>query len=272
MGAGVVGCGGGWWRWRCEIRRPVDESTEKAGSLRRRRLHRRRRPGEAGSLRRCQLLRRRCPGCRRPDESTEKAGSLWQCQWLRRRCPGGRRPVPRDGGGSFLRPASPGQAVARSLLLVVLDSLLARWRRFCQCMLECFLYHGSISQVSQDFSPPFPHVDPRRQQFVCHHSSSSVGLGIWMWAPSSSVFPTSSFHARFVVRVELTLLRFNDELRGLLLLSPVMPPQNLRLSSKPPFCAVFVEATGWGLPVCQACCTPKEAQGCIRRGIAAAPC
>uniref|UniRef100_A0A0E0FHR0 DUF3778 domain-containing protein n=1 Tax=Oryza nivara TaxID=4536 RepID=A0A0E0FHR0_ORYNI len=100
-----------------------------------------------------------------------------------------------DGGGSFLRPASPGQAVARSLLLVVLDSPLARWRQFCRCMLECFLYHGSINQVSQDFSPPFPHVDPRRQQFVCHHSSSSVGLGIWMWAPSSSMFPTSSFHS-----------------------------------------------------------------------------
>uniref|UniRef100_A0A0D3G9Y8 DUF3778 domain-containing protein n=1 Tax=Oryza barthii TaxID=65489 RepID=A0A0D3G9Y8_9ORYZ len=27
MGAGVVGGGGGWWRWRCEIRRPVDELT-----------------------------------------------------------------------------------------------------------------------------------------------------------------------------------------------------------------------------------------------------
>ncbi|BAF12624.1 Os03g0629800, partial [Oryza sativa Japonica Group] len=38
------------------------------------------------------------------------------------------------------------------------------------------------------------------------------------------------------------------------------------------FCAVFVEATGWGLPVCRACCTPKEAQGCIRHGIIAAPC
>uniref|UniRef100_A0A0D3EIR2 DUF3778 domain-containing protein n=1 Tax=Oryza barthii TaxID=65489 RepID=A0A0D3EIR2_9ORYZ len=58
-----------------------------------------------------------------------------------------------DGGGSFLRPASPGQAIAQSLLLVVLDCPLARWRQFCQCMLECFLCHGSISQVSQDFSP-----------------------------------------------------------------------------------------------------------------------
>uniref|UniRef100_A0A0E0GQT6 DUF3778 domain-containing protein n=1 Tax=Oryza nivara TaxID=4536 RepID=A0A0E0GQT6_ORYNI len=46
MGAIVVGGDGSWWRWRCEIQRPVDESTEGAGSLRRRRrLHHRLRPG-----------------------------------------------------------------------------------------------------------------------------------------------------------------------------------------------------------------------------------
>jgi hypothetical protein len=36
------------------------------------------------------------------------------------------------------------------------------------------------------------------------------------------MFPISLFHAGFVVWVELTLLRFNDELRGHLLLSPVL--------------------------------------------------
>uniref|UniRef100_A0A0E0HEP0 DUF3778 domain-containing protein n=1 Tax=Oryza nivara TaxID=4536 RepID=A0A0E0HEP0_ORYNI len=85
------------------------------------------------------------------------------------------------------------------------------------CLNGSFQCQGSISQDSH--ASPTTYVDPRRQQFVCHHSSSSVGMGTWIWAPSSHVFPNSLFHAEFVVRVELTLLRFNDELRGQLLLS-----------------------------------------------------
>uniref|UniRef100_A0A0E0ER66 Malectin-like domain-containing protein n=1 Tax=Oryza meridionalis TaxID=40149 RepID=A0A0E0ER66_9ORYZ len=119
---------------------------------------------------------------------------------------------------------APSRAMAASMLLVVLDdNPSAWWRRFHWYLFESSQCLGSVGHDSQDFSSPSPYVDPKRQQFVCHHSSFSVGLGMWIWAPSSYMFPTSLFHAWFVVRVELTLLRFNDELRGHHLLSPVLP-------------------------------------------------
>uniref|UniRef100_A0A0D3G7T4 DUF3778 domain-containing protein n=1 Tax=Oryza barthii TaxID=65489 RepID=A0A0D3G7T4_9ORYZ len=108
------------------------------------------------------------------------------------------------------------------------------------CLNGSFQCQGSISQDSH--ASPTTYVDPRRQQFVCHHSSSSVGMGTWIWAPSSHVFPNSLFHAEFVVRVELTLLRFNDELRGQLLLSMGMLTPKF-VTHILLFCAVIVEAT-----------------------------
>uniref|UniRef100_A0A0D9ZXP9 DUF3778 domain-containing protein n=1 Tax=Oryza glumipatula TaxID=40148 RepID=A0A0D9ZXP9_9ORYZ len=126
MGAGVVGGGDGWWRWRCEIRRSVDESTYGDGSLWWRRLQHRLRPG-------------------------------------------GHRSAPSDGCNGFSWPLSAGSVVTRSSQLMVRDdSPSAMWWLFLWCLDESFQCQG------------------------------------------------------FVVRLELTLLRFNDELRGHLLLSPGM--------------------------------------------------
>lgn len=102
------------------------------------------------------------------------------------------------------------------------DSPSALWRRFLWCLNMCFQCHGSISHALQIFTSPSTYVNPRRQQFVCHHSSSLVDMGIWIWALSSYVFPIGLFYVGFVVRVELSLLRFDDGLRGHLLLSPGM--------------------------------------------------
>lgn len=41
MGAGVVGGGVGWWRWKCKIRRSMGDLMDGAGFLWWRRLHRR---------------------------------------------------------------------------------------------------------------------------------------------------------------------------------------------------------------------------------------
>uniref|UniRef100_A0A0E0DRJ8 DUF3778 domain-containing protein n=1 Tax=Oryza meridionalis TaxID=40149 RepID=A0A0E0DRJ8_9ORYZ len=173
-----------------------------------------------------------------------------------------------------------GFVFARSSQLVMRDDnptmawyIQWMWRGFLWCLNGSFQCQGSISQDSHP--SPTTYVDPRRQQFVCHHSSSSVGMGTWIWAPSSHVFPNSLFHAlfhaEFVVQVELMLLRFNDQLYGQLLLSMGMLTPKFMTQVHTSILCHHRGGNRRGLPVYQALCMPKEAQGRNRRGIAAPP-
>uniref|UniRef100_A0A0E0PQ57 DUF3778 domain-containing protein n=1 Tax=Oryza rufipogon TaxID=4529 RepID=A0A0E0PQ57_ORYRU len=151
MGAGVVGGGGGWWRWRCEIRRPVDELTLASC-------------GGVGFIAcgrgvgffvacglgvdyfvvsghgvGCFVVSGHGVGC-----FVIYGHSVGCFVWL-----GGHRPISCDGCGDFSWLASSGAIVAQSLLLVVLDdNPSAWWRRFHWCQFESSQCLGSISQDS----------------------------------------------------------------------------------------------------------------------------
>ncbi|EAY74419.1 hypothetical protein OsI_02308 [Oryza sativa Indica Group] len=72
--------------------------------------------------------------------------------------------------------------------------------------------------------------------------------------------------------LQYELLRFNDELRGNLLRSPVMLTPKSTASQQTSHMCRFRGGNRRGFPVCQAECTSIEALGCSRRGIAVVPC
>uniref|UniRef100_A0A0E0KJK4 DUF3778 domain-containing protein n=1 Tax=Oryza punctata TaxID=4537 RepID=A0A0E0KJK4_ORYPU len=65
---------------------------------------------------------------------------------------------------------------------------------------------------------------------------------------------------RFVVRFEIKLLKFNDELRGQPLLSLVMPTTKSTAQQQTFALCRYRGGNQRGLPVCLAVCTSKEAQ------------
>uniref|UniRef100_A0A0E0KHN0 DUF3778 domain-containing protein n=1 Tax=Oryza punctata TaxID=4537 RepID=A0A0E0KHN0_ORYPU len=94
--------------------------------------------------------------------------------------------------------------------------------------------------------------------------ANSSPLESWM------VLADGRFHwqggfAGFVVRIELKLLKFNDELRGQLLLSPgMLTPKSMVQQQTFNLCR-YRGGNRRGSLVCQALCTSKEARGCNRR-------
>ncbi|BAD87439.1 hypothetical protein [Oryza sativa Japonica Group] len=106
----------------------------------------------------------------------------------------------------------------------------------------------------QDFTSPPPYVTPRRHQFVCHHSSSSVVLGIRIWAPSSYVFPLACSMQGLLFELSS---RSSDLMMNsvdiLSLLSPGMLTPKSTAQQQTSICAVIVEATGWGFRFVKRC-------------------
>uniref|UniRef100_A0A0D3HCB1 DUF3778 domain-containing protein n=1 Tax=Oryza barthii TaxID=65489 RepID=A0A0D3HCB1_9ORYZ len=127
-------------------------------------------------------------------------------------------------------------------------------------------------------------IELPRQQVFRHHLQIESLVG-WIWGNSSSLSHGSNNHAGFIVRVEprldlqpwfaglqSELLRFNDELRGNLLRSPVMlTPKSTASHQTSHMCRSRGDSRR-GLPIRQAEYTSIEALGCNRSGIAAVPC
>lgn len=115
-----------------------------------------------------------------------------------------------------------------------------------------------LLHLLQVLSSPMLCVVPSREQFIRQWLCSSLLQGGWIWGLSPSSSPGSSIHAGWAIRVELTLLRFNGELRGEVWLSPVkLTPKSTAQQQISNLCR-FCEGVQRGLPVRQAVCMPKE--------------